>query len=492
VAGRALRVSFGAGIAGRLLSFGSGIVLARILAPEDFGTFALALVVVSLLGAVNELGTIPAVVRWTGDQRQALSTGMTLAFLGSVVAYGIAFAVAPVVAQGANTPQATTIIRLFALTLLLDGLNAMPQAVMYRTFRQGRFAVAEGVGGVVNIAVAIALAAGGTGAASLAWGRVVGAAVIAAIFWASNRGLPRPGWDAKVARQLVAFGLPLGLSHLVWEGILNLDYYIVGAVLGTVSLGYYLLAFNLASWPITIVSAAVAKVSFAAFCRLLEDGRERLPSAFGRASGVAGMLTLPMVAVIFVLTPEIIGFLYGDRWLPAVAAARLLVIVGGVRVGMELVFDLIAADGRSRENLVFRSIWLVVLVPALIVGARLDGLRGVGTAHLVVTLAVVFPLLLRSLARSGVPVRAAAQHLVRPVVATVAAVIAMSALLPLLSGDLTRLLVVGGVGTGVYALVALPRNPLVSWSREQLRSGTGTVVTGDVEVAGATPEPEIP
>jgi hypothetical protein len=159
---------------------------------------------------------------------------------------------------------------------------------------------------------------------------------------------------------------------------------------------------------------------------------------------------------------------------------------------MELVFDLIAADGRSRENLVFRSIWLVVLVPALIVGARLDGLRGVGTAHLVVTLAVVFPLLLRSLARSGVPVRAAAQHLVRPVVATVAAVIAMSALLPLLSGDLTRLLVVGGVGTGVYALVALPRNPLVSWSREQLRSGTGTVVTGDVEVAGATPEPEIP
>src|SRR5690606_34449641 len=161
--------------------------------------------------------------------------------------------------------------------------------------------------------------------------------------------------------------------------------------------------------------------------------------------------TLPCMAVLIVLAPEIIRFLYGEQWLPAATAARLLLLLGGVRVLMDLVFDLVAADGRSQRTLALRALWLVALIPALHAGARLDGLRGVGTAHVIVALAVVLPLLLRTLRGSGVAASVLASQAVRPALATGAMVAAMLLVLPFISGDLLTLVAVGAVGGAAYA-----------------------------------------
>ena len=465
--GRGLTWSLGGQIVMRLLSFGTGVVMARLLVPEDFGAFAVALLAVNVLSAVNELGTIPAVVRWKGDPQEALPTGMTLACAGSVAMYLLVWFGAPAFASSFSNPEAVWVLRVFALTILLDGLNAMPQALLYRSFRQAEFALAELAGTVGYAVVGIVMAWAGSGAMSMAWGRVAGAFITAALFYAIIRFRPRFGFDRRVARELLVFGMPLGISHLVWEGVMNIDYYVVGAVLGTTTLGFYLLAFNLSSWPVSTISYAVQKVSFAAFSRLVDD-KDRLPESFGRSMGVALTVTLPCLAVLIVLTPEIIGFLYGEQWLPAAVAARVLLLLGGVRVLMDLVFDLVAADGRSRTTLALRSLWLVALVPALYAGARLDGLRGVGTAHVIVALVVVLPLLLRTLRGSGVPLSALLPQVVRPGLATAASVVAMLLVLPFVSGDLLTLVAVGAVGGAVYVAAILPANPLVRWTIKQI------------------------
>jgi O-antigen/teichoic acid export membrane protein len=466
--GRGLSWSLLGQVATRAGSFLAGIALARLLAPEDFGALAVALVAVNLLGACNELGVVPAVVRWKGDVRAAARTGMTLALLGSVAAYAVAFVGAPHLAALMSSDAATSMLRVLALTLVIDGVVAIPQALLYRSFRQAEMAAAEALGMVVFIVVAIGLAAVGIGAMSMAWGRLAGSAATGLLYVRRQPFPGSPRFDVGHARALLVFGVPLGLSHLVWEGVLNVDYLVVGQILGPATLGIYLLAFNLSNWPVSIISVAVQRVSFAAFSHLVQD-RDRLPAAFCRSFGVAVTATVPLVVVVVVLAPEVVRVLYGEQWSAAATAVQFLLVLGGLRVLLDLMFDLLAADGRSMANMAVRSLWLVSLVPALWVGARLDGIRGAGVAHVLVAVLVVLPTMLVALARSGITARLLAGAAARPVVAGASTAVTMVLGLQFIDGDLARLVVVGGLGVAVYAVGIGVRNPLVRWTWQQVR-----------------------
>lgn len=469
--GRLVRRGLGWSVVGqvgnRLGVFATGIVLARVLTPEDFGVYAVALVALNLLMAVNELGVIPSIVRWQGDPRAVAPTGMTLAFVNSMALYVLVFAGAPAFSSALNAPEATGVVRLLALSVVVDGAVAVPLALLARSFRQDRQAVAEIVGMLAYAAVAVVLASSGAGALSIALGRVAGSVAtgLLLMLFAPFRCLP--AFDRAVARTIIRFGLPLAASSLVRHAVLNVDYLIVGHLLGTATLGVYLLAFNLSSWPVSTVSIAVARVAFAGFSRLVHD-RARLVAGFTKALALIVLASLPIVLVLIVLAPELIRFVYGPKWLPAVTAVRFLLILGGLRVAIDLMADLVSADGRPQLNLLVQLAWLVALVPALAVGAQLGDIRGVGIAHMVVALVVVLPVALAAVRRSGVRLGDLLPLTARPLLGTVAAASLMALLLDVAAGDLLRLVLVGGGAMIAYAVVALPFNPVVTGFRSRL------------------------
>ncbi len=127
------------------------------------------------------------------------------------------------------------------------------------------------------------LAFGGRGAISFAWGSVAGctAALVAATMPAPYVVLP--GWNTAQARQLLSYGLPLAGASLLTLGVMNVDSAIVGATLGPAMLGLYQLAFNVSSWPVSSISQAVQRVSFAGFSRVA-DSAKVLTEAFTRVA----------------------------------------------------------------------------------------------------------------------------------------------------------------------------------------------------------------
>lgn len=448
--------------------FATGIVLARLLTPDDFGEVAAGLLVANLLMAVNELGVIPALVRWQGDVTHASSTGATLAFVNSVLLYGVAFVSAPAVAAVANVPGAVPIIRILALTVLVDGVVAVPIALLARDLRTVPQLVAEVVGMVVYAAVAVGLAAGDWGGSAVAWARTLGAVVTGVLLVWAAPWPSRPGLDRAVAASLLRFGLPVAMSTLVLEAVLNVDYLLVGRELGGAAVGTYLLAFNLSSWPVSIVSVAVARVSFAGFAALVGDD-DRLQRGFVRAIGVALSATVPLVLLLIVVAPELVSIVYGDRWAAAVSPLRWLLVIGGLRVVFELAGEVVAAVGRPAAILRVRVVWLLLLVPAIDVGVEHAGLRGAGIAHVAVAVGVVLPLLLRELRASGIAPARLGGVALRPVVAGAGAVLAALVSSTVVDGLLARLTVLAMTGAIAYGVLLLPRNPLVGWVLAQLR-----------------------
>lgn len=477
----ALGWSFLNNMLGRLGSALVGILLARILAPADYGVYAVCLVVLAALLSLNELGVSLAVVRWPGDVQRIAPTVMTLALTSSSVLYVVCFALAPTVADALHAPQATNILRLLATAVLIDAVTAVPVGLMTRDFLQRRRLVIDSVALVTVSSVSIALAVQGYGPWSLAWGNLMGNLVSAILItaWAPLR--IRPGFDRAVARDLLSFGLPLAGASVLAFAMLNIDYVVVGAVLGPVALGFYLLAFNLSSWPVNLVSAPVRRVAVPAFARLRDTGQES-GLAFVRASVLLLAATIPAVLLLALLAHPLVQLVYGGKWLPAADVLPLLAALALARVLSELTYDFLVAHARSRSNLVVQAAWVSVLGPAIWVGAHLGGLRGVAVAHVSVALLVAVPTSVWALRRAGVRLAPALGPVGRLCLATSAAALTVLLVTRELPGALPQLLVSGIAGSLVYAAVAFPvRRVLTDLRPAPDRFGTGAGPSAHVQ-----------
>ncbi|MCZ7627699.1 MAG: hypothetical protein M5U19_00685 [Microthrixaceae bacterium] len=169
-----------------------------------------------------------------------------------------------------------------------------------------------------------------------------------------------------------------------------------------------------------------------------------------------------------------VDVVYGAVWADAAAPLRWLLIVGGLRVLLQLAGEIIAVVDRTMVVLRLRFLWLLLLPLALDYGAEHMGLSGVGIAHVLVALVIMSPLFLREVRRSGIPLKPLGGTLPRPAVAGALAFVAMVLLSPLVESGIMRILVLGTVGSLVYVSALVPANPVVTRTWQQLR-GVGEV-----------------
>lgn len=442
-------------LVGRAATFVSGIVLARILAPHDYGIFAVALVVMQLLLSLNDVGVSTAIVRWKGDLEEIVPTGTTLIIAVSLVLYLAMFLAAPAFTRALHAPGATGVVRLMSLGVVSDAIFAVPSVLLTRSLRQDRRAAADFIVFAVSTTVTIALALMGYGAWSLAWGRLIGNLAGGLAILISTRARIRPGYDRKAARHLLAFGLPLTGSSLLLFAMLNIDNVVVGRVLGPAALGLYVLAFNLSSWPVNILCDTVRRVSLVAFSRL-QDDKTAVRTSLVRSIVPLAAITIPVCGLLAVLAHPLIVFVYGSKWRGAAGALEFLAVLGGCRVFVELISDYLIALGRPRTILAIQALWVAALIPALAVGAHVHGITGVAFAHMIIAGGLVMPAFLFALHRTGVRLAGLMRRTLRPVLGAVVALGAGVTLLGHLSGDLNELTACGMLVVAIYVLIVYP------------------------------------
>ena len=173
-------------------------------------------------------------------------------------------------------------------------------------------------------------------------------------------------------------------------------------VLGVESLGFYALAFNIANWPWTLLSLSIREVRCRHSHASLTTPQATQENAFSRSLTLAsGLAVLSTVLLASLATPLVVGILYGDKWLPAVVALQWSAVFGGLRVILDLCYDLLVAVGRAGTLVRLELVWLMTLAFALPLGAHLarnqGGRGGAGTRRR----GLVVPLNVRLLVKSG-------------------------------------------------------------------------------------------
>ncbi|CAM3451702.1 lipopolysaccharide biosynthesis protein [Kibdelosporangium persicum] len=442
-------------VVGRLGTFLTGIVLARLLTPHDFGVYAIAFVALITLLSLNELGVSLAMVRWPGDPERIRPTVTTISVLTSVFVYALCWFGAPLFADAMEVPEATGVVRVLCVSALIDGLSSPVAQLMNREFKQGLRLFVDLSNLLVTTGLTVSLAATGHGAWSLAWGQIAGNAVSSLVLFSLSRKWPRLGFDSRLARELIAFGLPLAGASLLMMAMWNVDKVFTGPMLGAVALGLYLQAFNLASWPVNVFSVVVRRVSLAAFARV-QDDREQRQAVFAKMAMVLAIPTLPVCVILGLLALPVVTTLYGQPWAGSAVALQFLALLGVVRVASELAYDFLVALGRSRTTLWLQAGWLVALLVCLPIGASLGGIEGVGIAHAGVALLLMLPAYAMAVARTGISVRALAAPLARPVLGAVCMVAVILVVRWLTEPSVLQLLLGGALGLVAYAPAVWP------------------------------------
>jgi O-antigen/teichoic acid export membrane protein len=385
----------------RVGTLGIGIVLARVLGPESFGTFAVALVALMAVLSFNELGVSLAIVRWPGDPARIVPTVNTISVVGSAVFCAGAVFVAPVFTAAMGDAGATDVIRVLIISVFINGVVASPAALLQRHFQEKRRLAIDQANVWVGAGVSLALAFSGFGAMALALGRIAGGLLAAAMFLRASPMPYRFGLDREFLVPLLKFGLPLAGTSIIFFAVGYADQLTAGAVLGTTALGFYVLAFNLSNWPISILAQPLRRVAPAAFSSLQHD-RQGMGSTLAAIVSILASGTFPAVLFLAGGAVPLVGFVYGDEWLPAAAALAWLVIAATGKLFCDLAYDFMVVLGRSGTVFGIQAGSLVVLVPALLAGAGWFGLQGLAAAQAVVTAGVALPLYLWQLHRNGV------------------------------------------------------------------------------------------
>ena len=405
----------------RLGQFAVSILIARIISPRQFGVFVVAITVYQIVINVSEIGVSTALVREVDNADRIAPTVSTIAIINSTILAIVMYLAAPALARALGAPAATDAIRVLAIPLLLAGPTAVPSALLTRDFRQGRQLIADLANFVIANGILLALALNGGGVMALAWSRVAGQAATCVLLYVLVSRRYRPGFNRREARRLLRFGAPLAGANLAGFTLGNVDFITIGRIAGPLQLGYYNLAFNVSSWPVSILSSILGRVTLPALARvrggISEIGRH-VAAALGALCGAA----FPVAAISLVLADPLVTVVYGPRWAPAARVLEILAIFGAVRVIIALFSDLLVAVGQTRRLFQLQLIWLAALVPAMVALVHIERSSGAAMAHVLIVIAIVMPAYLIILIRSiGISFRILVRPVVRPLIAAVTA-----------------------------------------------------------------------
>ena len=432
----------------RMGTFAVGIVLARLLAPEQFGVFAVALTVQTVLMTLADLGMSTDLIR-SESPREKAPTVATLAIIaGAFLALGMALS-AQSLADLLGSPDAGPVIAVMSVSLFLAGAGVVPYASLQRAFAQKKLFGIAVADFVVGTSITIILILLGWGVMALAIGRLVAQCMVLVLQYVLSGEKVRFGFDRRLAPAILAFGIPVAGANMLSWALLNVDSVVISRFAGAVALGFYYLAFNVSNWPMSAIGQVVRSVSIPAFARLKSRGTDR---SFSIALGPVWAIALLAGLMIAVLAAPLIDILYGAKWATAATVLVWLGLFGALRTVFDLAASFLLARGASRVTFIVQVVWIVALIPATLVGVNVAGIVGVGIAHLAVALLVVCPSYGVALVRNGADLRAALGALWPPILAAVPAGLAAALILTVIPNAVVGFFAAGIVGTLVYGL----------------------------------------
>ncbi|HEX4416433.1 MAG TPA: oligosaccharide flippase family protein [Kofleriaceae bacterium] len=435
------------------------------LSPADLGTATLAGAMLPVLERLAGLGMPAALVRFGDRDRRAQSTMLWIHVASALAVLAGVIGAGPAIAGVFGEPIIASLLVGYGVKLALATVHAVPEAQLRRALRFESLTRVRIAAAFADAATKLVVAyLGGHGHPELRiWCFVLGplaGGIVTSIgiqlYWPWR---PALAFDRTLAAAALRYGTQVSGGELLYFIYTNADYLVIGRMWGDAAVGGYRLAYELVLDVVRLISLVTAEVAFPAFARLAADRRRagELLVRFTRQNAIA---VVPVVVFLAVAADDLLAVLYPPLPPAATTAARILCVVGALRMLSFVLPAMLAGLGHASDALRYHALAALLLptVFALFAWAMPDlGYVAVAWAWAAAYPLVFFVLLGRALARCHVTLTVYLHSLAGiaacgGLAAIAAWVVHAAAPLP----PLARLLVVAAAILAIY-LVALSR-----------------------------------
>jgi lipopolysaccharide exporter len=346
---RGLRWTVIARPAGEAVLLGSTVVLAHLIAPAEFGRYAVAAIAGSI-AVIPRAGVSAALVQRPTVSREHLQSAIALALLIGLGLVALTLAAAGVVVRPLYGERTAQLVRLTAPICLVVAAGTVSSGMLQRRLAIRTLSLIEVASTLTRVAATIGMALAGMNAVALVLGWLIGEALELGLLcvWAPP---PVPRLHREPARELLSFGIPASLAASSWFGFRNCDYAIIGARLGVLPAGLYFRAYTIGVEYQKKVSQVMNTVGFPMLART--RSADELGELRIRMVRMLTMVLFPLLVLLAIMAPVLVPWLFGARWAPAVVPTQILALGGASTLVIDAAGAALMATGRARAVMGF-------------------------------------------------------------------------------------------------------------------------------------------
>lgn len=357
------------------IQFISGIILARLLTPYDYGCIGMLSIFMVLAEAFIDGGFGSALIQKKQPTQEDYSTIFFWNLGMAVVMYAVLFFCAPTIARFYNIPLLSSVLRVQGLILFIYAFNVVQRNQLKKKLNFKILSIVTITTSIIALAVTIVMAYKGFGVWSLVAQGLISAAIPALVFWFYIKWRPIMTFSWKSFKELFSFGFYMFLTHIVNNFAGQIQGLLIGKVYNPSTMGYYSKAVGTERLASQSISSVMTQVTYPLYAQV-QDDKEVMQNMIKRLTMTISYVTFPLMLILILIAEPLFLLLYSDRWLSSVPYFQILCIAGLASCLGAVNLQTISAIGKSKTMFVWTLIKRSVGIAFVVLGLLLWGMKG--------------------------------------------------------------------------------------------------------------------
>lgn len=365
----------------RAISLVKTLILARILLPEQFGAYGVALLVLSFLEVMTETGVNVILIQEKKIEKYINSAWIISIIRGFVISFCIII-FAPFISDFFHSPDSKILLYAISIVPFIRGF-INPSVVKFQKelnfkkefwYRSSVFYIEVIVGIIVSIITNSPI--------GIIVGIIAGALSENVLSYIIAKPMPTFSLNREYIGKIIRRGKWIIASGIFNYLFHNVDNVVVGRLLSTSLLGVYQMSYSLSILPITEISDVFSRVTFPVYARIAGD-RDRLRKAFIKTTIVIAVLATPFGLILYFFPKEIVYFILGKNWIAVASILPILGIFGVIRAISGSTSALFLSIGKQEYVTVVTFASILGLIVSIVPLVQNYGLMGAAVSALI-------------------------------------------------------------------------------------------------------------
>ena len=380
-----------ANIAQQILSIIGIIVFAKLLSPDDFGTFTIIMVFVGFLAIFSDLGISAALVHFDAPSDELMSSMFYFNLFIGLILTLLLMVFSSTIALFFDNAKLEILLQIIALNFIVISFSIVQKAILQKDIDFKYLSLINSFSLFAGLIVGITAAVNNFGVYSLVMQVITTSFLGTILIWYHSLWKPKWYFSLSEIKKIWKYSSNLSLFNIINYFSKNADNFLIGKYLSMSVLGVYSIAYKVMLYPIQNISNILIHVLFPAFATLKEDN-ERFKKAYLQVIFYIALITFPLMIGLMTVADVFVNVLFEDKWKGLSTLLLILAPVGMLRSIFSTVGIIYMSKGSTNIQLKLGIVNAIVIIIGFIIGLQY-GVEGIAISYLASHILMLYPVL---------------------------------------------------------------------------------------------------